>query len=114
MYATLRIRCSHGKQNACIELAKLAENGKDSSVRTEAAYVYQLNDQILLAKIALGDEDEKVRSAAFGRLTDPKQLEKVAQEAEDENIARLRSRGSWRVRHCMARTRASVPPQSRN
>lgn len=56
----LAFKCSHGKQNACSELAKLAEHDKDSAVRSEA--VCQLRDQPLLTKIALEDEDRRVRA----------------------------------------------------
>jgi hypothetical protein len=65
-----------GKQNACQELAKLAEHDKDTAVRLLA--IGSLTNQMLLAKLAVGDPNENVRWTAVDRLTDQMLLAEIA------------------------------------
>jgi murein DD-endopeptidase MepM/ murein hydrolase activator NlpD len=75
--------CSSGRQKACSELAKIAVEEKDASVRGAAAA--ELTDQSLLAKIALEDTDAGVRGAAAKGLTEPSLLAKLAMESPDSS-----------------------------
>jgi len=65
--AELAHQCdSLGKQKACRELAKLAEQDKDTAVRIEAIKV--LNDEAVLSRIIERDLFPAVRQAAEARL----------------------------------------------
>ena len=104
------------KQNACRELAKLAEQDKDPAVRADAISelsdqsllakialqeenqhariraVQKLADQLLLARVALEDKDGQVRQAAAQKLTDQPSLAKVVGETKDLNIRTITMR----------------------
>jgi hypothetical protein len=74
-------KCKTGKQSACRDLAKIATEDPDASIRESA--VYGLTDQSLLAKIATEDTDIKVRTAAVASMTDQALLAKFALEDKD-------------------------------
>ncbi len=74
-----------GKQNACSELAKIAVENKDPSVRQDA--VAELTDQSLLAKIAVDDKSDGVRQQAVSKLSDQPLLARIAVE---DTAARVR------------------------
>lgn len=75
---------SLSNQNACRELAKIAEHDKDPTVRTQA--ISSLTDQTLLAKITLEDKDQSVRGAAVEKLTDQALLARIALEDGDQSV----------------------------
>ncbi len=81
---TLASQCGAGKHKACSELAKIAVEDKDASVRSAA--VAQLTDQAVLAKVALGDENASVRAAAVAKLTDQSLRAKIAVEDKDAGV----------------------------
>jgi hypothetical protein len=72
------------KQNACRELAKLAEQDKDPAVRADA--ISELADQSLLAKIALQEENQHARERAVRKLADQSLLARVALEDKDVHV----------------------------
>jgi ankyrin repeat protein len=75
---------SRGNQRACGQLAQLAESDNDPVVRTDA--VSFLEDQTVLAKVALGDAAADVRSSAVAKLTDQGTLTRVAVHDADPNV----------------------------
>jgi hypothetical protein len=80
--SNLAYRCdSLKKQNACRELAKLAEHDRDPAVRIQATS--SLTDQTLLASLATQDGNPDVRKAAVRRLTDQPLLARVASDDRD-------------------------------
>ncbi len=81
---TLASQCHSGKQKACNELAKVALEDKDPSIRSAA--VAQLTDQAVLAKVALGDADASIRAAAVAKLTDQAVLAKIALGDQDASV----------------------------
>jgi hypothetical protein len=72
------------KQNACRELAKLAEHDKDPAVRVQA--ITSLTDQTLLGRLATQDDDPNARRAAVTSLTDQTVLATVASDDKDANV----------------------------
>ena len=67
-------------------LAQIALEGKYADVRRAAVGKLTDLDQSLLAKIAVEDKDADVRSAAVGKLTDRSLLAKIAVEDKDANV----------------------------
>jgi hypothetical protein len=60
-------QCAKGNQNACAELAQIAQDGKNSVTMRRWA-TSNLRDQEVLAKIGASDEDSKVRHEALAQL----------------------------------------------
>jgi len=79
----LAAKCSKGDSEACKELADIAKNDKEWSVRIAA--VEKLTDQKLIGDIAKNDESYSVRSEAVKKLTDQKLLADIAINDEDSS-----------------------------
>jgi hypothetical protein len=81
---SLSKQCEGGKQNACLELDKIALEDKDAGVRRLATDA--VTDQTLLAKIALDDGDASVRAAAVAKVVSQSLLAKIAVEDKDASV----------------------------
>jgi len=108
--ANLARQCnSEGKQKACSELARIAVEDKNYTVRREA--VENLADQAVLAKIALADTNIEVQNAAVSRLTDQTLLARVAVEG---NVASLRSAALQKITDSSLRAKVAAEDDKRS
>jgi hypothetical protein len=82
--ARLAQECRQGGQKSCEELAKIATNAKDSTLRVSA--VGGINDQSALSKIATTDPSASVRRSAVIRLSDQDALRVVATSDKDSDV----------------------------
>jgi hypothetical protein len=76
-------QCASGKQNACLELTRVALKDKQNAVRLAA--VGRLDDQGALMRVALESDFSNVRKAAVERLTDLGLVFRLALDAKDED-----------------------------
>lgn len=83
---SLQVDCDHGKQDACLELARVVVNSHNYQDQGLWDAVVSLTDQDTLANIAEKAKDVGFRILALNHLTDQDMLAKIATNDNDPHV----------------------------